>query len=160
MAYQNISESVADADMQAIKQAMQTINAKLPFLVTLSIDERRSLVKLGPKSVDFVRDCNQIAQNYPTILPADFNKEELAKDSNLFEQLSELQLLLNTMNEKLNDTTTAVGNEAMKASLTVYDYVKTAAKNQPGLKSVAEQLKQRFKGQGKQKKKNNDKPSA
>lgn len=159
MAYQNISESVADADIQAIKQAIETINQKLPFLVALSQDEKRGLYKLGPKSVDFAKDCNIVAQNYPHILPANFNKEELKKDSMLFEQLSELQLILNTLNEKLFDTNIAVGNEAMKASLIVYDYVKTAVKTEPGLKSVAEQLKQRFKGQGKQKKKNNDTPS-
>jgi hypothetical protein len=152
MSYQNISESVASSDMQAIKDAIQVITTKLPFLIALNTEEKRALVKLGAKSVEFVKDCNQVAQNYPNILPANFNKEELGKDSVLFEQLSEVQLLLNTLNEKVNDTTIAVGNEAMKASLTVYDYVKTASKNEPGLKSVAEQLKQRFKGQGKKKK--------
>ncbi len=36
-------------------------------------------------------------------------------------------------------------SEAMSSSLTVYDYVKTAAKKTPGLKSLAEQLGDRFK---------------
>ena len=39
----------------------------------------------------------------------------------------------------------AVGSEAMTSSLTVYDYVKTAAKKTPGFKSLAEQLGERFK---------------
>lgn len=33
----------------------------------------------------------------------------------------------------------------MGSSLTVYDYVKTAAKKTPGLKTLAEQLGERFK---------------
>jgi hypothetical protein len=33
----------------------------------------------------------------------------------------------------------------MSSSLTVYDYVKTAAKKTPGLKTLAEQLGDRFK---------------
>jgi hypothetical protein len=152
MAYQNISQTVSDAEIKKIKQAIESISTALPFLVALTLDERKSLFKLGSKSVDFVKDCNNVAQNYPQILPSGFDANELAKDSKLFEQLSELRLLLNTLNEKLNDTTTAVGNEAMKASLIVYEYVKTAAKSQAGLKTVAEQLQQRFKGQGKTKK--------
>ncbi len=39
----------------------------------------------------------------------------------------------------------AVGSEAMTSSLTVYDYVKTASKKTPSLKTVAEQLGDRFK---------------
>jgi hypothetical protein len=152
MSYQNISQSVSDTEMQAIKQALQTVTTNLAFLIALSTDEKRSLTKLGSKSVDFVRDCNMVAQNYPQILPSGFDVAELTKDSKLFEQLSELKMLVNTLNEKLNDTTIAVGNEAMKASLSVYDYVKAAAKSQAGLKTVAEQLQQRFKKQGKAKK--------
>ncbi|KOY85771.1 hypothetical protein AD998_06030 [bacterium 336/3] len=152
MAYQNISQTVSGDEIKKIKQAIESISTALPFLVALTTDEKKSLVKLGSKSVDFVKDCNNVAQNYPQILPSGFDAGELAKDSKLFEQLSELRLLLNTLNEKLNDTTTAVGNEAMKASLTVYEYVKTAAKSQAGLKTVSEQLQQRFKGQGKTKK--------
>jgi hypothetical protein len=40
----------------------------------------------------------------------------------------------------------------MVASLEVYAYVQTAADRTPGLKSVAEKLKDRFKGQGIRKK--------
>ncbi len=47
--------------------------------------------------------------------------------------------------EQVDDTLLAVGSEAMSSSLTVYDYVKTAAKKTPGLKTVAEQLGERFK---------------
>jgi hypothetical protein len=36
-------------------------------------------------------------------------------------------------------------SEAMTSSLTVYDYVKTAAKSKPGLRAVADQLGDRFK---------------
>lgn len=150
MAYQNISASISDTDLQAIKDAIQLIGNKMPFLIALSVDEKRNLFKLGSKSTDFVNNCNQVAENYPNILPANFDKVELAKDSKLFTQLSELQLLLNTLNEKLNDTSIVIGNEAMKASLTVYDYVKTAAKSEAGMKTVVEQLQQRFKGQTKQ----------
>jgi hypothetical protein len=49
------------------------------------------------------------------------------------------------LTEQVDDTLMAVGSEAMTSSLTVYDYVKTASKRTPGLKTVAEQLGERFK---------------
>lgn len=49
------------------------------------------------------------------------------------------------MTEQVDDTLLAVGSEAMSSSLTVYDYVKTAAKKTPGLKILAHQLGERFK---------------
>jgi hypothetical protein len=53
--------------------------------------------------------------------------------------------VLQQLTEKVDDTLMAVGNEAMTSSLSVYDYVKTAAKREPGLKGVADQLGERFK---------------
>jgi hypothetical protein len=49
------------------------------------------------------------------------------------------------LTEQVDDTLLAVGSDAMTSSLTVYDYVKTAAKKTPGLKTIAEQLGERFK---------------
>lgn len=145
MAYNNIEAALTAQQIQAIKDAIKTINDTMPFLITLTAEERQSIFKLGAKSVDFVNDCNTVANNYPQIFPAGFKINELNEDSLLFEQLSEIKMLLDSLNEKVNDTTMAVGNEAMKSSLMVYEYVKTAVKTEPGLKSVSEQLQQRFK---------------
>ncbi|MBD2521606.1 hypothetical protein [Nostoc sp. FACHB-133] len=45
MAYQNITGSLTPADIQEIKAAFAIIQAKLPFLVTLSVEKRRKLFK-------------------------------------------------------------------------------------------------------------------
>ena len=92
MSYQNISESISKESLKEIKEAINVISTNLPFLISLSSEERKSLYKLGPKSVDFVRDCNTVANNYPQILPSGFNVAELGKDSLLFEQLSEIKV--------------------------------------------------------------------
>jgi hypothetical protein len=59
--------------------------------------------------------------------------------------LTEVLIGLRQLTEQVDDTLMAVGSEAMGSSLTVYDYVKTAAKKTPGLKTIAEQLGERFK---------------
>lgn len=91
MSYQNISVSMVQADIDAVKAAIATINSKLPFLITLDADERKGLFKLGSKSADFVQDASAASVNFPNILPASFDKVEYGKDTALFKVLSELK---------------------------------------------------------------------
>jgi hypothetical protein len=145
MAYQNITGSLSPQDIEAIKAALQTVQEKLPFLITLSNEERRSLLKMGDKSLAFVNNSITAAQSNRNILPASFDVEELVRDYQLATALTEVLISMRQITEQVDDTLLAVGSEAMSSSLTVYDYVKTAAKKTPGLKTVAEQLGERFK---------------
>ena len=145
MAYQNITAKLSSQDIQEIKAALQTVQKKLPFLVTLSAEERRKLVKMGDKSLAFVNNSVTAAQSNREILPASFDVDELVQDYQLATALTELLTSMRQLTEQVDDTLLAVGSEAMKSSLTVYDYVKTAAKKTPGLKTIAEQLGERFK---------------
>ncbi|MBE9001132.1 hypothetical protein IQ274_23645 [Nostoc sp. LEGE 12447] len=145
MAYQNITASLSPQDIQEIKAALQTVQRKMPFLITLSNEERRKLVKMGDKSLAFVNNSITAAQSNREILPATFDVEELVQDYQLAAALTELLISMQQLTEQVDDTLMAVGSEAMTSSLTVYDYVKTASKKTPGLKTVAEQLGERFK---------------
>ncbi|MBD2435105.1 MULTISPECIES: hypothetical protein [Fischerella] len=145
MAYQNVTATLSEADIQEIKAALQTIQQKLPFLITLSNEERRKLVKMGDKSLAFVNNSLTAAQSNRDILPPSFDLEEFVRDYQLANSLTEVLLRLRQLTEQVDDTLLAVGSEAMSSSLTVYDYVKTAAKKTPGLKTLAEQLGERFK---------------
>ncbi|MBW4464824.1 MAG: hypothetical protein KME07_05205 [Pegethrix bostrychoides GSE-TBD4-15B] len=145
MPYQNLNTSLTDADRQAIKQAIATIQQKLPFLITLSADERKRLYKMGDKRLAFVQNSLNAAQSNRNILPASFDLDSFSNDYQLSADLSELLMLLNQLTEQVDDTLMAVSSEAMSSSLTVYDYVKTAAKKTPGLKAIAEQLGSLFK---------------
>lgn len=144
MPYQNISAQLSVADLQAIKDAVSTIRAKLPFLVTLTAQERRQLFKMGDKSLGFVQNSLTAARNNPDILPASFNTQEFAKDVALATALTEVDALLSQLASEVDDTLLAVGSEAIGSGTTVYEYVKAAAKTTPGLKSVAAQLGERF----------------
>ncbi|MEH2195391.1 MAG: hypothetical protein V7K98_22500 [Nostoc sp.] len=145
MAYQNITASLSAQDIQEIKAALQTVQKKMPFLITLSTEERRKLLKMGDKSLAFVNNSVTAAQSNREILPATFDVEELVRDYQLATALTELLISVQQLAEQVDDTLMAVGSEAMTSSLTVYNYVKTASKKTPGLKTVAEQLGERFK---------------
>ena len=121
MAYQNITASLSPQDIQEVKAALQKVQQKLPFLITLSTEERRKLVKMGDKSLAFVNNSVTAAQSNPEILPATFKVEELVRDYQLAAVLTELLISIQQLTEQVDDTLMAVGSEAMTSSLTVYD---------------------------------------
>jgi hypothetical protein len=143
--YQDINTILSDTDLQEIQQAIDLIQNKLSFRVTLTLDERKRLYKMGDKRLAFVQNSLNAAQNNRNILPASFDIDGFSNDCRLASNLTELLMRLNQLTEQVDDTLMAVGCEAMSSSLTVYDYVKTAAKKTPGLKAIAEQLGTLFK---------------
>ena len=54
MPYQDINVTLSDADLKEIRQAIATIQQKLPFLITLNTTERKRLFKMGDKRLAFV----------------------------------------------------------------------------------------------------------
>ncbi len=148
MPYQNISATVAEADVTAIKAALATIQQKLPFLVSLTADERKAIFKTGPGSLSFVQNALQAAQNNPDIFPKSFDVTEFNSDVTLFTVLTDLGTAVEQLASEIDDTRLAVGGEAMQEATQVYTYVKAAAANTPGLKPVADQLGQRFQKAG------------
>jgi hypothetical protein len=144
MPYQNISATVSDATIQAIKDAVASIQQKLPFLISLTPEERKAIFKTGPNSLSFVENALQAAQNNPTIFPQSFDADEFESDVDLFAALTQINTVVAQLASEIDDTRLAVGGEAMQEATQVYNYVKAAVKTSPGLKPVADQLGERF----------------
>ena len=144
MPYENISATVSDATIQAIKDAVTTIQQKLPFLISLTADERKGIFKTGPNSLSFVQNALQAAENNPDIFPKSFDADEFSSDVDLFAALTDINTVVAQLASEIDDTRLAVGGEAMQEATEVYNYVKAAVKKSPGLKPVADQLGARF----------------
>ncbi|HEY2329033.1 MAG TPA: hypothetical protein VGI63_04390 [Verrucomicrobiae bacterium] len=114
MPYQNISATVSAANVQAIKDAVATIQQKLPFLINLTADERKGIFKTGPNSLSFVQNALQAALNNPDIFPKSFDVVEFGSDVNLFTVLADINTVLSQLASSVDDTRLAVGGEAMK----------------------------------------------
>ncbi len=140
-----IDATVTERDMVEIRAALATITQKLPFLVTLDSQERQRLFKMGDKSVGFVEEALRAALNHPSVLPASVDVAAFKRDVELARVLRELQMLTDALAVKISDTSMAVGSEAMTTASSIYRYVQTAAKTEPGLRSVADDLGERFK---------------
>ncbi|MBD2501966.1 hypothetical protein [Anabaena azotica] len=138
-----ISAKLTPADREAVMQAINTIKEKLPFLVDLTTEERKSLPKLGDKSRAFVSKALEMATQNPDFLPRSFDLDEMRRDVELFEALYPILLSLTQLHELVDDTSVAVGSEAYAAGLMVYNYAKASGKG-AGLDSMVDDLGRRF----------------
>jgi hypothetical protein len=145
MPYANIDATVSGAALREIAAAIATIEAALPFLVLLSAEERKSLFKMGDKSVAFVEEALMAARNYPEAIPQALDVSAFEKDLALAKQLGEIEMLLTTLLAKVSDTRIAAGSEAISSAAQVYQQFKASGRTEPGLKSVNAGLSERWK---------------
>jgi len=139
-----VAGSLTEEDQQAIRNSLMEVDSKMPFLTSFSPKQRRQIVKMGDKSVDFVQDALVIAKEYPQILPANFSLTEFDNDANLLTALIPIQVVVNELNKKINDTVMGLGSDCMTAAIEVYTYVVAALKSNPELKPAYDRLFSRF----------------
>jgi hypothetical protein len=138
-----VSAQLGELEYRAVLAAIETIRQKLPFLIDLTPDERRSLPRFGDRSRGFVELALQVAEQNPDILPRTFDVGEMRNDVELFAALAPVLLALSQLNELVDDTLTAVGSEAYASALLVYQFARGAGKG-PALDAALEGLGQRF----------------
>jgi len=139
-----ISASLTQAQRDAVMAAIDTISQNLPFLIDLSAEERRDMLKFGDKTRAFVVKTLELANQNPGILPANFNLEEMQKDVALLEALYPIHQALTNLFDKIDDTYFAAGSEAYSSALHVYTYAKAANVATGGLDAVLDDLGKRF----------------
>lgn len=133
----------AQLTLQDIMAALDTIRTKLPFLIGLSIEERRRLSKLGRKSQTFTHQALDVAQQHPELMPRFFDVEEARRDMALFIALNPVLQAVSELQVLIRDTQTLAGSEAYAAARMAYAAAKTMG-HRLGLEDVVEQLSQRY----------------
>ena len=138
-----VSATLGEADRQAVLAAIDTIRTKLPFLIDLSPEERRTLLKMGDKSRGFVSQALTLAEQNADILPRSFDVAEMRKDVDLLAALTPVMASLSQLSELVEDTYMEVGSEAYTSALLVYQYARAGGKG-AALDGALDGLAQRF----------------
>ena len=147
-----VSAVLLPADKTVVQTSIQAITTKLPFLISLTNEERKGGIKLGDKTVAFLDKAIEYAQTNPTLVPGYVNLAEIQKDYALQKDLIDIQQWMASLLQKIEDTQQEAGVEALNAMLSFYQAVRVAAeKNVPGARAIYEDLNQRFPGRTKQK---------
>jgi len=122
---------------------LNEINSMLsPYLLTITKDEKKSLAKMGNKSLAFVTEAHQFSKQYPNLRPAFMTQEEF--DTDMADATGLLPITSNVVKllSQLDDTSVVAGSEAYNHALMFYNNTKLAAKNGvPGAQKVLNELK-------------------
>jgi hypothetical protein len=145
MSYQNISAEISDEIVGQQVQRVKEIEQDLPFIINLTIEERKTLPLMGDKSIPFVEKSIEFARQQPDLVTSFLDVDELAKDLVLARRLKKILNVIEPLYEKVQDTYLAVGSEAFAAARTFYRTVKNAARSGvPGVDAIASELSKRY----------------
>jgi hypothetical protein len=138
-----LSITITDDQLAAVDNALAALEAALSNLIALTVDERRGLTRMGPKSESFCRQTlTALAQN-PQIIPPSVNLQEAQADLAALERLRPRLARLQRLTERAEDTDAALGSDVMALALEGYALLKVSGKNQ-GLDGLRKELSARF----------------
>lgn len=146
-----VSLNIPEAELKEIQTCIETLQTKLmPYLKTLSPDERQDLPKMGDKTVSFVQKTVEYCHQNPDLVPQFLNVGEMSVDLKAVETLRTLYQPLQQISQSLSDTMTLSGSEAYAGALMFYNATKNAAKAKiPKAETIYNDLATRFPGRPK-----------
>jgi hypothetical protein len=137
-----IDVTLTAEQVTAIAAAMSTLELAVPFLISLTADERQRLFKLGTRSEGFVAEALSAAQQHSDYVPPGLDLVQLERDLALRQALLPLVQRARLLYTKLNDTWMLAGADAMQAATAIYRVLR--AQRGEGLDVTVNVLKQRF----------------
>jgi hypothetical protein len=140
-----LSVVMTATQVQAVKDALQTILTNMPFLIGLTSEERMTLPKISVSNKVFTEDALNVVSNNTGLLPGYFSASGFQQDLELYRQLDELTTMAKGIVERMDDTQLLAGSEAYVSALTAYKLFGAAADaGIPGADTLYDQLKERF----------------
>ena len=150
-----ISLTLSTERLAAIDTAVTALEKALDDFVELSVEQRRELLKLGPRTEVFCRATIEVMERNPGALPADFNLDAVREDRVAIDQVRPLLSRLRMLVSRVQDTEMALGSDLYKAALDGYRFAKAT-----GSGAMLDELKMQasplFKGNPKPRKPDGD----
>ncbi|MGV3532136.1 MAG: hypothetical protein ACO1QR_07175 [Chthoniobacteraceae bacterium] len=106
--------------LAAIDAAIASVETATQFFVSLAPDERKKMVKLGPKSEDFVRHAMEAGRLNSDIVPSALEIAEMDRDKAIRDALVSFGQRLDALQRKCRDTSMVAGADLMGASMVIY----------------------------------------
>lgn len=141
-----ISLEIPQTVIAEVNEKLQDCKTLLaPYLQGLSVDERKSIFKMGDKTVATVQKVKSYIETNPEFVPNYMDKMEFLKDEAVVTGLSPLGNLVSQLASDIEDTVMLAGSEAITSALFYYGSTKEAAsKGVATAKPIYEDLSQRF----------------
>lgn len=145
MPYSNVKATLTTTQKAAIKNAINTLITNLPFLISLTPEERISMVKMGDKSLAFVEKVAEYSESAPQFNPPHMSKTEFKQDIALQQDLEQILRQLVPLVESIQHTELALGSECMEYArgyFSILGFAKTT--NAPGAEAIHTDVAARY----------------
>lgn len=144
--HNRLSARVSEETIGEVKDLIKQIEAKLPFLLHLTEEERHHIPDMARSTELFVADTLQTAHQCKEVaLPDYVDTDELLKDVDLYDSLNSILLPLNRLTIKLKDTKKLAGAEAYSSASILYNMLQMSARmGVDGMDGAVAMLTQRF----------------
>jgi hypothetical protein len=145
----NIHQASIPAEVleQALMRAREIRDLLSPYATVLTVEQRRTLPKMGDKSLAFVEKAFELMRDNPHLVPPYINLNDFNIDFADAHNLTPLVVSLQQLTQTVDDTHLLAGSEAYQTALAFYNSVKQASKQGvTGAKAIYETLKARFAG--------------
>ena len=119
-----VSLTITEEQQTAALAALAQLEAALPGLLSLDPDERKRLTYMGDKSEVFTRQTIRVLTQNPQIVPPSLNLAEAQADLLALDRLRPVLESLQRLQAQLEDTTSALGSDAMATALEGYGQIK------------------------------------
>jgi hypothetical protein len=151
MKVQNLATlNLSDAIYEAIDGAFTTIEGHFEGLITLDLEQKARIVRLGPEYEAFTRETLDVLEQYPQILPAGMSVSDARADLLARDRLRPRLLRLAQLLQRLQDTELALGSDALALALHGYRLLQVSGRA-AGLQVRQKELGTHFAGRGKRK---------
>jgi hypothetical protein len=118
-----------------------------PYVVTVSDDAKKGLLKLGDVTTPFVKKAEDYSKTDPEYAPKFLDLEEFYKDTTALYQFDGFIKVLDKLSFVLDDTRSLLANDSYSEAIVYYRSVKFAAENGDAkAKAIYEDLSKWFPG--------------
>lgn len=131
------------AQLAEVDAALTALETALAGLIALTPDQRRGLVRMGPKSEAFCRQTLTVLGQNPQVIPPSLSLPEAQSDLSAIDALRPRLARLQRLTERAEATDEALGSDVMSFALEGYALLKVSGKNQ-GLEGLRRELSGRF----------------
>ncbi len=144
-----VNETLPPLAMTAITEALATVESSLPD-ATLTDEQRQSYNAISVDNKIFAEEVlDEMTTNTTVSIPAFYNKDFLATDLELFEQVESIKSRMLNIVQRLEDLQRVAGHESYGMGTAVYGMFEMMARSGvPGAQTSYDRLKARFAGQG------------
>ena len=142
-----VSAEITDSVKAEVLAKFQDIKTLLPFLVTLTKDEKKSISTISTERGAMDETFHTEMSAHPDLVPSYVDSAELAKDRELRLDLLEILQAAREVCDAVEDTAHVAGSDILLAYLAFYSNTKQAAKRGvPGTGTLLDNLSRFFPG--------------